>query len=598
MRSRGIDHFDAWAATFGEVVDTMEISPDGKTLKPRSRFARFTNLPELQQLFRAFADVQTAEMLDLPKPRLDGGKPKIVPCPMSDEQRALQQQLVARYERLRSQKVDPREDNALSITTDGRKLALDARLLSASTADFPGSKVNALVDSVAGIFAQSAATRGTQMIFCDMGVHSTAWGYSVYNEIITKLCAGGIPRAEIAAIGDADTDAKKQALFEKVRSGQVRVLLGSTQKMGTGTNVQKRLVALHHLDAPWKPAEVEQREGRILRQGNENDVVSIHRYVTEGSFDAYMWQALETKARFIAQVVTGQSAVRRAEDIGGHELSYAEVKAIASGNPAVLTLAEADAELHRLAILTKNHADEQYLTRRKLKELPETIASFKKRVADLESDLATAEAHVGDLLVIGDRSVLRDDAISVLGERLSSLPARVREPQRVPLGLYRGLGFGLVLHPQWAPEAFLQGSTTRRDTLSRDHQGPRAVLNALERLAQGYGGERARIAQDLAVAESQLRDYQARLGAPFPHDSYLSELTALRDQLKTRLTGASAEPSTEPLPDAAELAVRITALKAKHTIEATPQRIGNHFGSAAEPLTARIRRRMEAMHDA
>ena len=186
------------------------------------------------------------------------------------------------------------------------------------------------------------------MIFCDMGVNPTPWGYSAYDEIIDKLIARGIPREQIAAIGDADSDAKKQALFEKVRSGQVRVLIGSTQKMGTGTNVQKRLVALHHLDAPWKPAEVEQREGRILRQGNENEEVAIYRYVTEGSFDAYMWQALETKARFIAQVMTGENAARRAEDIGGQELSYAEVKAIASGNPAVLTLAEADAELQRL----------------------------------------------------------------------------------------------------------------------------------------------------------------------------------------------------------------------------------------------------------
>ena len=296
---------------------------------------------------------------------------------MSDEQHALQQELVARYERLRSQKVDPREDNALAITTDGRKLALDARLLSSDGRDFPGSKINALVENVAAVWQRTAATRGTQMIFCDMGVHPTPWGYSVYDEIIDKLAARGIPAAQIAAIGEADTDAKKQALFEQVRNGQVRVLIGSTQKMGTGTNVQKRLVALHHLDAPWKPAEVEQREGRILRQGNENEEVAIYRYVTEGSFDAYMWQALETKARFIAQVMTGDNAVRRAEDIGGQELSYAEVKAIASGNPAVLTLAEADAELQRLSILKKNHADEQYLARRSFRDLPETIARLR-----------------------------------------------------------------------------------------------------------------------------------------------------------------------------------------------------------------------------
>src|SRR5262249_15679474 len=347
LADRGLEHFDAWAATFGEVIDTMEISPDGASLRPRSRFARFTNLPELQQMFRAFSDVQTAEMLDLPRPRLETGKPIIVACPMSEEQHELQDKLVERYERLRSQKVDPREDNALNITTDGRKLATDARMLSATAPDFPGSKVNALVENVATIWGRTAATRGTQMGFADIGVNLTPWGYSAYDDIITKLVARGIPREQIAAVGDTDSDAKKQALFERVRSGQVRVLLGSTQKMGTGTNVQKRLVALHHLDAPWKPAEAEQRAGRILRQGNENGEVGVYGYVTEGSFDGYMWQALETKARFIAQVMTGDNACRRAEDIGGQELSYAEVKAIASGNPAVLTLAEADAELQR-----------------------------------------------------------------------------------------------------------------------------------------------------------------------------------------------------------------------------------------------------------
>src|SRR3984893_12050312 len=387
----------------------MEISPDGKTLRPRSRFARFTNLPELQQMFRAFSDVQTAEMLDLPRPRLETRKPIVVACPMSEEQHALQQELVERYERLRSQKLDPRVDNALNITTDGRKLATDARMLSASAPDFPESKVNRLVENVTATWKCTAATRGTQMIFADMGVNPTPWGYSPYDDIIKKLHARGIPAEQIAAIGDAESDAKKQALFEKVRQGSVRVLIGSTQKMGTGTNVQKRLVALHHLDAPWKPAEVEQRDGRILRQGNENQEVAVYRYVTEGSFDAYMWQALETKARFIGGVITGDNAARRAEDIGGQELSYAEVKAIASGNPAVLTLAEADAELQRLTLLKKNHADEQYLARRALRELPDTIAHLDKRLRDLSADQATATARADDPVTIGKRSYSRDD---------------------------------------------------------------------------------------------------------------------------------------------------------------------------------------------
>ena len=425
LKSRGLEHFDAWAATFGEVIDTMEISPDGNGLRPRSRFARFTNLPELQQMFRAFSDVQTAEMLNLPRPRLQGGKPIIVACPMSDEQYALQQELVERYDRLRSQKVDPRIDNALNITTDGRKLATDARMLSATAPDFPESKVNRLVENVVSIWERTTPTRGTQMIFADMGVNPTEWGYSPYKDIIRKLIAAGIPAEQIAAIGDAESDAKKQALFEKVRQGSVRVLIGSTQKMGTGTNVQKRLVALHHLDAPWKPAEVEQREGRILRQGNENEEVAIYRYVTEGSFDAYMWQALETKARFIGQVITGDNAARRAEDIGGQELSYAEVKAIASGNPAVLTLAEADAELQRLALLKKNHMDEQYVARRSVRDLPGTIASLSGRLSSLTADQATTTAHAADPMTIGRRTCLREDVPAILAGQ-ARFPAAIR----------------------------------------------------------------------------------------------------------------------------------------------------------------------------
>ena len=595
LKSRGLEHFDAWAATFGEVIDTMEISPDGASLRPRSRFARFTNLPELQQMFRAFSDVQTAEMLDLPRPRLETGKPIVVACPMSDEQHALQQELVHRYERLRSQKVDPRVDNALNITTDGRKLATDARMLSATAPDFPESKVNRLVENVTATWNRTAATRGTQMIFADMGVNPTKWGYSPYEDIIKKLIAAGVPAEQIAAIGDAESDAKKQALFEKVRQGSVRVLIGSTQKMGTGTNVQKRLVALHHLDAPWKPAEVEQREGRILRQGNENEEVAVYRYVTEGSFDAYMWQALETKARFIGQVITGDNAARRAEDIGGQELSYAEVKAIASGNPAVLTLAEADAELQRLTLLKKNHMDEQYVARRSVRDLPGTIASLSERLSNVTADQATATAHAADPITLGKRTWSREDAPAILGDQLEALPRNVRETTRVQVGSYRGLRFGMVLHPQFPPDVYLEGAIIRQSTLSREHQGPRAVLNALERLANAYGSECARVRQDLSIAEAQLRDYQARLGKPFLHDTYLSDLTGLRDQLKTGLSGAAREPQNEEGPSVSELAEKIKALKAAHSIEATPQRVRQKHSSAEEPVTARIRRRTEAV---
>jgi N12 class adenine-specific DNA methylase len=597
LKSRGLEHFDAWAATFGEVIDTMEIAPDGAGLRPRSRFARFTNLPELQQMFRAFSDVQTAEMLDLPRPRLESGKPIIVACPMSDEQHMLQQELVERYERLRSQKVDPRIDNALNITTDGRKLATDARMLSATAPDFPESKINRLVENVTAIWQRSAATRGAQMIFCDLGVRPTPWGYSAYDDIINKLVTAGIPAEQIATIGDADSDAKKQVLFEKVRNGSVRVLIGSTQKMGTGTNVQKRLVALHHLDAPWKPAEVEQREGRILRQGNTNEEVAVYRYVTEGSFDAYMWQALETKARFIGQVITGDNAARRAEDIGGQELSYAEVKAIASGNPAVLTLAEADAELQRLTLLKKNHLDEQYVARRSVRDLPATIASLSGRLSKLSADEATTKAHATDPIAIGGRTYPREDIPEILGGKLDSLPKNVRETTRIPIGNYRGLGFGLVLHPNLPPDIYMEGAIIRQSPLSREHQGPRAVINALERLAKAYGSECDRIRQDLSIAESQLRDYQERLGKPFLHDGYLSELTSLRDELKASLSATPYLAGDEGKPTMSELADRIKSLTAAHSIEPTPQRARQKHPSAEQPITARIRRRTEALND-
>jgi N12 class adenine-specific DNA methylase len=603
LKSRGLEHFDAWAATFGEIIDTMEITPDGAGLRQRNRFAKFVNLPELQQMFRAFADVQTGEMLDLPRPRLEGGKPIIVACPMSEEQHALQQQLVIRYERLRSERIDPRVDNALNITTDGRKLATDARMLSPRASDFPESKVNRLVENVAATWKRTAATHGTQMIFADMGVNPTKWGYSVYDDIIKKLIAAGVPAEQIAAIGDAESDAKKQALFEKVRQGSVRVLIGSTQKMGTGTNVQKRLVALHHLDAPWKPAEVEQREGRILRQGNTNDEVAIYRYVTEKSFDSYMWQALETKARFISQVITGNNTLRRAEDIGGQELSYAEVKAIASGNPAVLTLAEADAELQRLTLLKKNHLDEHYVARQNVRNLPGTIAKLSERLSHLTADQATAAAHAADLITLGPspgkagpgRHYSRDDTLTFLGNRIDALPRNIRERTEVPLGTYRGLRFGLVLYPNFPPEVYLAGAITRQSGSLREHQGPRAVLNAVDRLANGYGIECYRVEKDLAIAESQLRDYQARLGKPFLHDTYLSELAGLRDQLKAGLSGTAQLQDEEPGPSVPEIAERIRALKAAHSIEATPQYIRQKHTTitAEEPVTARIRRRTE-----
>ena len=467
-----------------------------------------------------------------------------------------------------------RVDNALAITTDGRKLALDGRMLHGQE-DFPGSKVNALVRGVMDTWRKSE--RNTQMIFCDMGVHPTPWGFSAYDEVAGKLAESGIPRHQIAIMGDADTDAKKQALFEKVRQGTVRVLIGSTAKMGTGTNVQKRLVALHHLDAPWKPAEVEQREGRILRQGNQNKDVAIYRYVTEGSFDAFMWQALETKARFIAQVMSGDCAVRKAEDIGGQELSYAEVKAIASGNPAVLTLAETDAELQRLAILRKNHHDEQYLARRNLRDLPDSIRHLTKRVDGLTADMATMAGNSGELTT------------ESIGERMKRMPEKVSETYRTKLGAFHGLEAGIILHPLGGTEVYLDGAVRCREQMIRDNPGPRAVLNALDRLADGYEGDIRHLKAEIAVKQGQLKDYETRLGKPFPHEDYASQLADLRDRLKLGLSEKAPEGGTPT----AELAEQIKALRASVTVEAAPERVVRKAVRAERPVTARIRERQK-----
>jgi N12 class adenine-specific DNA methylase len=579
LRDRGIEHFDAWAATFGEVVEAMEISPDGKSLKPRARFSKFVNLPELQQMFRSFSDVQTAEMLNLPRPKLEGGKPHIVACPMSDEQEALQQKLVERYERIRNGGVDPREDNALAITTDGRKLALDARMLSREAAPASGSKVEAMLDRTVDTWKRTADRKATQMIFCDMGVNPTTWGYGVYDEIVSGLIRRGIPRDQIAVMGDADSDAKKQALFEKVRNGVVRVLIGSTSKMGTGTNVQKRLVAMHHLDAPWKPAEVEQRDGRILRQGNQNEEVAIYRYVTTGSFDSYMWQALETKARFIGQIMTGESGLRRAEDVGGQELSYAEVKAIASGNPAVLTLAEADAELQRLGVLRRNHADEQYIARIKLRELPQSIERMETRLAALEADTKTLDGGDSGVVIVGGRSVTPQEP--AFANALNRLPLEVSYRRQFPLGQYRGLRFGIELHPGGAADVYLEGQAVRSGMLNS--LGSRAVMNGLGRVVDSYAEVIERVKQERELARRQLVDYEARIGRVFTHTAYMEELTGLRDRLKVSLSGTPAEGE----PTAAELAGQIKALTASHQVEAAPARL------RPTPRADAVRRRVE-----
>jgi hypothetical protein len=394
LKAAGVEHFDAWAANFGEPVTSLELAPDGSGYRMHTRFAKFVNLPELLSMFRSFADVQTADMLHLPRPTIDGGKPHITAAPASPELKAYVETLVNRAHKLRTARVDPAVDNMLKITGDGRKAALDMRLID-PFAEPGDTKVNRAIDKIYRTWEESKEKRLTQLVFCDLSTPNPD-RFNVYDEIRDTLIAKGIPPKEIGYIHDAETDIQKKTLFELVNAGRIRILLGSTEKMGAGTNVQKRLIALHHLDAPWRPRDIEQREGRILRQGNDIPTVHVHRYVTEGSFDAYMWQLLENKARFINQVMNGSVTVRQAEDLEGGALTYAEIKAIASGNPAVMEKVKVDTEVRKLDQLRSSHINQQHNIRWQVKSLPEHIERARKYHTAVSADVLTRDAHADE----------------------------------------------------------------------------------------------------------------------------------------------------------------------------------------------------------
>jgi len=393
MDEIGIQHFDAWAAAFGEVVTRLEIKPDASTIDFQSRFAKFHNVPELLQLFNLVADIKRSEDLDLPVPK---AKYETIVAEPSEDLLELQHKLQERYQRVRSGSVEPTEDNALKICTEGRKAALDVRLVDPLAMDDPGSKVNLLVDQVYDLWQKNAESKATQMIFSDMGVHGKGDKISIYEDIIDKLAARGIPRAELANINDFNTDVKKAAMFEKMRRGEIRVLIGSTQKMGTGTNVQGGteikgkmqggLIALHHLDAPWRPADMEQRDGRIIRQGNPFPEIDIFRYITKQSFDAVMWQKLEQKQHFISQIMKGSLTDRTIDDIGSEEaIAFAEVAAIASGNPEILELAEIEAEIRSLDLQEEAYQQKITRARREEKAIPDRLERYERKKHQLSA---------------------------------------------------------------------------------------------------------------------------------------------------------------------------------------------------------------------
>lgn len=554
LEARGIGHFDAWAANFGEVINALEIAPDGAGLRVNTRFAKFKNLPELLSLFRLVADVQTASMLKLPVPKIKGGKPEIITSPMTDAQLDVQEGLVRRYEVIRGGRFDPKIDNALKIVTDGRKLALDARMVDGSAEDHPQSKLNRVVDNVFRIWERTREDRSTQMIFSDLGVRATSWGFCAYDEIVDKLIQKGIPREEIAVMGDATSDAKKEALFGSVRAGRVRVLLGSTTKMGTGTNAQTRLIALHNVDPPWRPADIEQREGRILRQGNRNQVVEILRYVTEGSFDAYMWQTLVTKARFIAQAMQGDAGTRRADDIGDAVLSFEEVKAIASGNPAMMVLAEMEVAYRRLSCLRSAHLRDQGDLAARQEYLPGQIERSRGFIEAMEMDIARRQETQGDAFVmtVGAQTFQKDgtkkrtarqraeDALALAVARTSIEQSGARHSWSEKLGELGG--FDVVLSGE---------VTSGRRYLTVELEGAKnypvatihnptvcpALIPPLETTLRNLDKALATERGDLVRKERDLEDVEARSGKPFASEEEYTALRDLKNELSSILSG-------------------------------------------------------------
>jgi N12 class adenine-specific DNA methylase len=544
LSERKVEHFDSWAANFAESVTSLELAPDGSGYRMHTRFAKFINLPELLSVFRTVADVQTADMLNLPRPELENGRPAIASAPASPELKAFIRTLTERAERLRKERVDPAVDNMLKITGEGRKAALDMRLIDPAAAPEAETKIDLAVTRIARIWHATRDTRSTQLVFSDLSTPDPA-RFNVYDDVRSKLVKAGVPAGEIAFIHDAETDTAKKLLFDAVNAGRVRVLLGSTEKMGAGTNVQRLLVALHHLDAPWRPRDIEQREGRILRQGNGNKEVQIFRYVTEGSFDAYMWQTLETKARFIQQVMRGETTVRAAEDLEGGALTYAEIKAIASGNPAVVEKIKIDTEVRKLDQLRAVHANQQRHIRWEIRDLPRQITEAKQHLAHIEADVATRNANNSDdfSMKVGNRVFSGKGAREEAAKALTFATLSWRDDQTMqPRGAFRGFeilsrgkcgGLGMVKEDERIPDLFVRGHATYSANLNATNpvgtvQSIEHTLRSLDKLAADQVNRVARI-------EKELADYQLQADRPFEHEERLKQLLARQAEIDSLL---------------------------------------------------------------
>ena len=533
LQEMGLIHFDDWASNFGETVTAIELSPEGTGYRAKTRFAKFYNLPELMAAFKEVADIQTADMLKLPVPKANFHTEVIQP---SELQKEMIKGLAERAEKIRGGGVDPHVDNMLRITNDGRKLALDMRLINPLAADDPNGKVAVCARNVYRIWEQTKEKRSTQLVFCDLSTPTKDGSFNVYHDLKKKLMDAGIPEDEIAFIHDADSEAKKKELFAKVRTGQIRVLMGSTQKMGAGTNVQDKLIALHDLDCPWRPSDLQQRLGRIVRQGNDNEEVEIFRYVTEGTFDAYLYQLVENKQKFIAQIMTSKSPVRVADDVDETALSYSEIKALATGNPLIIEKCNLDMEVAKLNMLKASYLNQVYaLEELVLRKYPEEITRLTERIAGYEQDVALAAAHPKakegfcGMVIEGKQYEEKEDA----GKAIIDVCTRMTGSDAVLLGSYRG--FSMVLAYDSHSNEYritLKGTLSHTVTLGADVFGNITRLdNALENLAGSLQAEQGRLEE----TKGQLENARAELQMPFAREEELAEKTKRLKELNILL---------------------------------------------------------------
>lgn len=543
-----LQHFDSWASTFGETVTAIELTPEGTGYRAKTRFAKFFNLPELMSMFKEVADIRTADMLELPVPKANFHNIAVKP---SEIQKEMVAQLAERAENVRKGNVDASVDNMLKITNDGRKLALDQRMLNDMLPDFEGSKINACVDNVYRIWNENSDKKSAQLIFCDLSTPKNDGVFSVYNDIRKKLIERGIPESEVKFIHEADTDVKKKELFQKVRKGEVRVLLGSTQKMGAGTNVQDRLIALHDVDCPWRPSDLEQRAGRIIRQGNSNPEVEIYRYVTEQTFDAYLYQLVEGKQKFASQIMTSKSPVRSADDIDETALSYAEIKMLATGNPYIKEKMDLDIQIQKLKLLKANYLSEKYnLEDKIIKFYPQKIASLTNTIKALEQDLSTAKAHpkpVDDSFVgmeiNGEYITEKADA----GKAILESCKQMNSSDPIKIGKYRGFDMELQLNlTTHFYEVLLKSATTQKVSLGDDPNGNiTRIDNAIGRIPDHIENAKA----ELKNIQTQYETAKIEVQKPFAQEEELKAKTKRQIEVEKLISSGENEPEQNAISD-------------------------------------------------